>query len=72
MKNILLFSSIMFPILIAGCSKSVEPTDDSIVTNYTGTITEDFLINSDVVYMGHKETFFLRICRNHLNKKDCE
>ncbi len=58
MKIILLFSSIMLCLLIAGCSKSVEPTDNSIVTNYTGTITEDFLINSDVIYKGHKEIFY--------------
>ena len=48
----------MLFILIVGCNKSVEPTDESIVTNYTGTITEGYLINSDVVYKGHKEIFF--------------
>ncbi|MCG6915884.1 hypothetical protein LJE86_18420 [bacterium BMS3Abin03] len=58
MKIILLFSSIILFTLIGGCSKSVEPTDDSVIKNYTGTITENFLINSDVIYKGHKEIFF--------------
>lgn len=58
MKIIILFFPISLFILIAGCSKSVEPTDDSIVINYTGTITKEFLINSDIMYKGHKEKFF--------------
>ncbi len=46
--------------LIFGCSGSLAPTpvsDDDIV-NYTGTITDGYLISSDMAYQGNINIFY--------------